>query len=137
MPSPAQLENVARVERLAFYPILEETILMDAATPRDCWKGIKADGTYPAATTEVVRGIIHYFSEDQAPDVYASAMSEGIAIVMIEPGQTITLDEPIAINANGNAVVGVPGTDYIVGYARNPSTGSTAALPHYTEIKLA
>ena len=92
MPSPAQLENVARVERLAFYPILEETVLMDPATPLECYKGIKADGTYPAATTEVVRGIIHYFSEDQADDVYCSAMSEGIAIVMIEPGETILID---------------------------------------------
>lgn len=135
MATPSQLENVARVERLAFYPILEETVLMNAATPLECWKGIKADGTYPAATTEVVRGIVHYFSEDTADDVYCSAMSEGIAIVMIEPGETITLDEPLAINSNGNAVAGAA-TDYIVGYARNPSTGSTVAQPHYTEVKL-
>ena len=137
MPSPAQLENVARIERLKFYPILEETVLMDDATPFECWKGIKADGTYPAATTEVVRGILHYFSEDTADDVYGSVMTEGIAIVMIEPGETIGLDEPLAINTNGNAVAGTPGTDYIVGYARNPSTGSTVARPHYTEVKLA
>lgn len=137
MPSPAQLENVAQVDRLAVFPILEETVLRDAATPLECYKGITAAGIYPAATTDVVRGVVHYISEDGAPDVYFSAMSEGIAIIMIEPGETIGLDEPLAVNANGNAVAGTVGADYIVGYARNPSTGSTVAQPHYTEVKLA
>lgn len=136
MPSPAQLENVARVERLAFHPILEETVLMDPATPLECYKGIKADGTYPAATTEVVRGLIHYFSEDQAEDVYAGVTTSGIQIGMVEPGETLTLDQPVSVNANGNLVASAAG-DYVVGFARNPSTGSTALQPHYTEVKMA
>ena len=142
------LANVVHPEQLSHYTLLAELVQLDdeatAPSPfldKQQYRAVTGAGIYPAATTDVVRGVIQYFSEDsgapEADEFYVSAVTEGLAIIQVEPGQTLIEDSPIAVNANGQAVLGNPASDYVLGYARNASTGSVVAQPHYIVIKLA
>lgn len=130
-----ELANVVNPESLTHYAVLTESVELDAATPLVVFKAIAGDGAYPADANERVKGIILYFSEDGAPDKYATVITEGVGILQVEPGQTIAVDQDVAINANGNAIAAASG-NAVLGMARNASAGSTAQVPHYIRVKV-
>lgn len=70
-------------------------------------------------------------------DDYGTVIKLGEAIVKVEPGQAIAINDLITSSANGNGQAGVAGTDNMVGIAEDTSDGSGTALqPHYIRISV-
>lgn len=131
------LANVTRVERLQSFPILTERVEMTgtALAELSVYRAVTMGGDYPAALTDRSFGILKYFSETEADVQYGTVVTEGIEILEVEPGETIALNDPIAVNASGKAVLAVS-TNEVIGNARNASAGSTVSVPHFIEVKI-
>lgn len=117
------------------YAILTETITVAAPLTTDCFSLIRRDGLAVVGGGRVL-GVVAFTRPCPNGDVLATVMSEGIAIVRVEPGVTINSGQPLATTVNANARVAVGG-EYAYGNAIDETDGSsTAARPHYVRVRL-
>jgi hypothetical protein len=61
--------------------------------------------------------------------------TEGIEIVRVATGAVIDVDTPLACTVLGT-VRPATGSEFVVGYSRDTSTGSTALVPHYIRVAI-
>lgn len=122
--------DVRNPANLPHFVLLAETIkLATSGQPTRPYLGVKRDGALPTGTTQKCAGVIYSIR-----DSYATVVTEGIYVVEVPASTAIALDAPIAINASGQAVTGVPGTDQIIGRSLDVTTNSAGVK--YIRVKI-
>ena len=105
--------------------------MVASAAGTDAHRGVLLSDAIPASDVDVRFSGYGYY------DDYAPVCKLGEAVVKVEPGATIGVNDFITSGATGGAAVAVAG-DNIVGIAEDTSDGSgTAQTPHYIRITLA
>lgn len=101
--------------------------------PLPAFKALTGSGTPPSAIGQYVAG---FTTRDLVTtELSAAVATAGYAIAQVATGATIVVDSPIATDISGNAIVAT-GTQYIVGYSMDNSTGSVSGKPHYIRVRL-
>lgn len=125
------LSNVSDPSSLTSYIVTAETIEITAATSGKPFLAVAANGAFGAAGS-LAKGVIAYYSEGET---YATVVLSGTVPVELLAGVTLLEGGVLSLAADGKAKPAADG-EFILGIAKNASTGSTINNPHFTMVEV-